>query len=140
MKVGRRRFGDVILDPRNGWVICGETRIDLPPAAARLLDALIGARGNSLTGEALRQAMRAPGHPEVSVENLRVSMVSLRRALAKAGSVTKVANRIGYGWRLDYVSVAASSPHSMRMRTCSPKLVSPASASLRMLSKTSGSR
>jgi hypothetical protein len=97
----RPSFADISLDARNGWLICGETRVDIRPVAARLFAALIAARGNTVTGAELCQAMRKPGHPEVSLENLRVTMFDLRSALFLAGSAVQVANRIGYGWRLD---------------------------------------
>ena len=98
----RRRYGDVTLDLRNGWLICGASRINLRPAVCRLLDALIVARGQTQNAETLRAAMRkSPQHPPVSKENLRVGVVDLRAALATAGATTWVEARIGYGWRLD---------------------------------------
>jgi DNA-binding winged helix-turn-helix (wHTH) protein len=99
--MGRRSFADVTLDPRNGWLLCGDTRVDVRPAVARLLAALLAAHGNTVTADVLRRAMRKAGHPEVSMDNLRVSIFDLRAALVDAGSLTQVANRIGYGWRLN---------------------------------------
>jgi hypothetical protein len=98
----RRRYGDVTLDLRNGWLIAGAGRINVRPAVARLLDALMVAKGQTQTAETLRAAMRkSPAHPPVSKENLRVGVVDLRAALAGAGARTSVEARIGYGWRLD---------------------------------------
>jgi len=98
----RRRYGDVTLDLRNGWLIAGAGRVNVRPAVARLLDALIAGKGQTQTAETLRAAMRkSPEHPPVSKENLRVGVVDLRAALAKAGAITWVEARIGYGWRLD---------------------------------------
>ncbi len=94
-----RAFGDIRLDTRNGW-LTGTRRINLAPAQARLLGALLAGRGNVMTAETLRAAMRLPGHPEVSMENLRVSLVNLRASLKRAGAATRIENRIGYGWRL----------------------------------------
>jgi DNA-binding response OmpR family regulator len=104
----RRSFNDVSLDPVNGWLVCGEHRENLPRAAAQVLEALLAARGNSVTGAKLRAHMRQPGHPEVSPENLGVAIYLLRRKLKRAGASTRIANRIGYGWRLVAVTERAA--------------------------------
>jgi DNA-binding response OmpR family regulator len=100
MATRRRSFGDVTLDPRNGWLICGKARVNIRPAVMRLFDALLDGRGQTQTAEVLRAAMRKPGNPPVSKGNLRVGIVDLRVALLTIGSATQVEARVGYGWRL----------------------------------------
>jgi DNA-binding response OmpR family regulator len=97
----RRSFGDVSLDMRNGWLIVGDRRLNVRPAVGRLCAALIAARGNVATADQLREAMCLPGHPEVSVQNLRVGLYELRDTLIEAGARTRIENRRGYGWRLE---------------------------------------
>ena len=89
------------VDTRNGWLICGARRIPVRVAVMRILESLIAARGNVVSADALCEAMRKPGHPEVSEQNLRVSLYELRDALLEAGARTRIENRRGYGWRLD---------------------------------------
>ena len=103
-----QRFGDLGLDMVNGWLVVGSRRVNVSPAIGRLLQCLIRARGNSVTAAKIREAMRKDGHPEVSMENLRVGMSTLRAAMKRAGAVTVISNRIGYGWRLD---VPRGTPH-----------------------------
>jgi hypothetical protein len=95
------RWGDLHWDQRNGWLVVGDQRANLPPAVGRLLGALIAARGGMVSADALRAVMRKPGNPEVSPENMRQGLWALRRALVATSARTRVEARIGYGWRLD---------------------------------------
>jgi DNA-binding winged helix-turn-helix (wHTH) protein len=99
------------LDVASGWLTAGDRRVHLSKRLARLLAALAGARGRTVTNEYLVRRLWSglDGGPEDELRNLRLAVWALRRHLAAVGLKRAVETVWGRGYQLT-VPVIVSAP------------------------------
>lgn len=89
-----------VFDAETGVVAIGESRAQLPPVEARLLAALIEARGAPVSAPAVVQRVWGYEFDTAAADLLRTHVYQLRRRLAEAGLPPLVETLPRRGYRL----------------------------------------
>ena len=100
------RFGELAYDARHG-LTNGQRRIRLSPIESAVLEALLEARGATLSRDDL--VTRVWGRDDVSDDSISRAIFRLRRALRPAGRTGIIETLYGRGYRMAVAVVAQGS-------------------------------
>jgi two-component system response regulator BaeR/two-component system response regulator AdeR len=94
----RVRLGELELDTRSLLVTCGGSPVDVTKTEARILEALIAAKGRSLSREEIL-SRAFDSDAQATERTIDAHVKNLRRKLG-AGSV-RIATTFGFGYRIE---------------------------------------